>query len=1396
MVYYNNLKNFFLYKDKEFLLDPVGKEKRRGSLVFLNSLDLSDSVSTLRSPLMDKKYFQSYYLDRDQSIKGSGINKKVIIKPRDYYKKIKEKTNCIVKTYSSINQYNGLNLFYELGLLNYEFFKNTTLDSKKKAKLYITLLKNKLESEGLESYKKKYIYFPINDYVEDVDTMYYSLDLLKTPINIIYYLLIKDEEYLLKNFKGYEFVFMSSKCNFFFKMKIDEESLKSFNKSRFQMFINVINKLNNGDYANLTDQEKLLVTDAEEDINEDLEKNNSSKETLINATLKTATGKKVEYKNFTGDQIDVVDKMETVIDKIPDVENKSASEVLDELNSDEEFTKLISNFNDSAKSVRTPAQLKRISLIQDEHKKLKIGDLTVEQILDNFGSEKLDLHKINIESKNIDKIGESALSDFEKNYNEKQDLKDKIAILNSFANKDNTIPLYIRDFKRSDVSDSFSKKELWEIDFEDERGKRHHMSFEVPLFLDDKFLFMNNNKKTILKQLCPKPIMKTAPDTVQCVSNYNKVFLYRFGQKVSPEVDLFKKFASLINDGKYITVKYGNSSEYNEKFLTSIEYDELAKNYITIKVKNKALFSFNQIEFREKIEKSFPKMKFKDDEFPFGMKGTKTVYVFNQTTNKIIIHTEGKKETVDKSLIQFMLDEITSINPELADQLNDLSVSKRYVYTRASVLSKKIPLVLFLSFGLGLSGLLKRANINYEFHDKRKRLSNADKMKTGVIQFQDGFLHYDLYPYRNSLLMNGLVEIDTKNISFSDLDKEETYYEIFNNLYGTRTIAKGFHNVIELFVDPITLSVLQKLNLPENFYDIFIYANSLLEDNKFIPENNMSNYRIRSNEIINVYIYKTLVSAYERYKNSANSSSPIKMSVPKNQVLKEVIMSPLVEDYSTLNPIKEMESIGSITYKGPSGLNLDAAFTIDKRSYDESMMGILGMSSPYNAKVGINRQLSYNPNIIDTRGIIKPGSKTSNDLNYGNLGTVAELAVPFTLNHDDSPRTAMASGQSEHLIPVEKSDKLLIGNGIEKAMPQVLTNDFIFRSKEDGKVLDYDEDAGLIVLEYKSGKRDFINVNSNIAKNGGGGFYISNTLKTDLKIGSKFKKDEILAKNEQYFSGEKEDTQYVIGHLSKVAVHFGYYTFEDSSICTEKFSKNMTSFITMKKAVKNIGPNSNVDYMAKVGQEVKTGDPILVFEHSYDEKEANELLAKLGDEQQQMISDFSKNKITSKYTGVIEDIKIYYNCDEEELSPSLKKIVKQYRSKVNKKKKFIDKYKNDEGEATSIILPPTEKIESTYGKIKGEDIGSGLLIEFYIKYRDQLGVGDKIALYAAAKSIIAEKIPDELAPYSEFRPDEPIDQIFGMISISARMTMSLWKALYGNKVIVELKRKCQEIFEG
>ena len=364
--------------------------------------------------------------------------------------------------------------------------------------------------------------------------------------------------------------------------------------------------------------------------------------------------------------------------------------------------------------------------------------------------------------------------------------------------------------------------------------------------------------------------------------------------------------------------------------------------------------------------------------------------------------------------------------------------------------------------------------------------------------------------------------------------------------------------------------------------------------------------------------------------------------------------------------------------------------------------------------------------------------------------------------------------QQKHIIPIKKASRPLFGSGAEKTLPYLLSDDFVDKAEKAGVVERIDKKINLAVLKYDDGTRGVIDLAPVMSKNSNGGFFLKNEKRFMLNEGDKFKQGQIIAKNDQYFLGDNADNvTYSTGRMTKVAVTSADYTYEDSSIVTDALAEDLTSKITMKKTI-NLGVNANIEQMVKVGDKIKTGQSLMIFEESFEDESINALLTTLGDEFNEHVRENSKNKLKSKYTGEIVDIVIYYNRDISEYQPSVQKILKDYIKAEKLKKQFV-KTATGSNDVSSIRMKPINKQKP--GKIKGEDV-DGLLIEIYIEYMDKAGVGDKITFYTALKTIISDVIPKGQEPYSEYRQDEDIDAVFSPLSINSRMTTDVFNAMF------------------
>lgn len=391
-----------------------------------------------------------------------------------------------------------------------------------------------------------------------------------------------------------------------------------------------------------------------------------------------------------------------------------------------------------------------------------------------------------------------------------------------------------------------------------------------------------------------------------------------------------------------------------------------------------------------------------------------------------------------------------------------------------------------------------------------------------------------------------------------------------------------------------------------------------------------------------------------------------------------------------------------------------------------------------------------------------------------------------------------ANKQSRHVIPVKKSSPVLISNGFEEVARFHLSSNFVVNAEEDGEIVDYDEKSKIMIARYKSGKCRAIDLSPNIVKNGGGGFFLSNILNTELKVGDKFKKNDVLAYHKDFFTNDAfNNCRMNMGPLCKCAIMSTYNTYQDATVITHKMSEDCaTEMCFLKSAV--VGKNSNVFYMVKKGQEVMVGDPLMRFDTSYEDETINMLLANLSKDDQENILEGSRNEIKSKFSGVIEDIKIYPTVDLDEMSPSLRKIVSEYYRDINKKKDFLDKYDPDNKgsivKCGMLVNDVSHKINpNKFGVIKGEHVEDSVLIEFYIKHEEPLEIGSKIANFTALKNTIGEIIPEGYEPYSSYRPDEEVSTLIASNSILKRMTPSILLTALGNKCIIELKRHLKEL---
>lgn len=1288
------------------------------------------------------------------------------------YNDIKDQFPWITKTNINIKRYKGRNLIVDLSFYNKTFFKNNIYKLDKGINLYFDFINRFIKDKRFtnEGYSKRTVLVPINDwYKSDADIYKYNSDI--NPISMIYRLAYKRPE-LLKKWEGITFIFINNKGYF----KCDLSNLDKKKIGKFKMFI-----------------DRLLSKDAIPD--DDIQDNSESKNAIVaNIIDKIEDSQKIKINNLTGSDSEIT--KDELKEKIDNAEMKSSDKIIknkDEIEAEKKnkqlendkkelvdtiknVAKISKNTDDAINNLENDEKIKniinklaseeddtvkinaarasRITKLQNEFLDKTINNTTVRDMIINANTDKpLPKTEIKVDSVN-EEWNNMQYMNFEKVYDPNDDIVEMISDLSR-----KTVPVMARNIELEDTSTSEDYVKTYKVQLEDYQGSRFSIKFDIPDLIDNKFLKLRGNKKTISGQLIQIPIVKTDVDTVQIISNYNKIFIRRFGTTSGKSFPTTDRLIKAIEKSDQLKITYGDNSKICDGYELPIDYIDLSSMYNKVENKN-YVFLFNQDEVKE---------KYKVD-YNIGVP-----IAYDKKDKKIIYYTGDFNTCSDQ--IYSMLSEN---DPQFKATFLSTNLATRYTYSKASILNTTIPLIVIMGYSEGLVKSMNKAHIKFELTEKRKYNKNDGY---DVIKFKDGYLSYKL-DYNSSLLMNGLKECNTEDYSLENINDRSMFLN-FLEIFGTRILADGLDNFYDLMIDPITREVLQKYKLPTDYIEILAYANMLLADNKFIKHTDMSGRRYRSNEIIAGYAYKAISESYGDYKNQVKRTGKGTMTMKQSSVIDKILLDPTASDVSVLNDLLLLENINSVSFKGLSGMNTDRSYSLDKRTYDKSMLNILGLSTGFAGNVGITRQATLDMNVESKRGYLKV-TEDPDKLSITKTFTATEALTPFGTTRDDPFRSAMTFIQtSKHGMRIKHGMPSLISNGADQALPYLTPNIFSFKAKMDGTITEKTDDY--MIIKYKDGSSDFVDLRDKVEKNSNGGFYTSIKLDSDLKKGSKVKAHDIVAYDKLSYSnivGDQKNIAYNLGVLSKVAILNTDEGYEDSAIISEWMSEAMASEVIDKKDV-NLPKNCNVLSIVKKGQKIQEGDPLIIFQNAFDDEDVNILLKNLADNEED-ISDLGRIPIKSHVTGIVQDIVITRTVDKEDLSPSLKKIVNDYERPIANLKKVMTK-NNIEG---------ANRLEADYkldaiGKLK--NVQDGILIEFYLKYDDKMSVGDKLINYSALKGVVKEIFPKGLEPRSEFRPDEKIHSLLSRESVDGRMVCSVMINLGINKVLIELDRAVKDI---
>lgn len=1412
MIYVDELKNMIIYKKKAYL--PVSDTNRRkGNCCIILSPNIEGSINTINFPMFINNLYDGYYIEKDITYyinqenaliedissvdilletnyntidqrylfndynitenrfdikledgrrlisffgdteeeliqEGSSDHNKFLRKllynerfrkPKEViniHKRIKEKCPNIDRTYLYYDRYKSFNLFVDFYYYNEVFFKNNLFRLDKGLDLYFEFITRFFNDKRLleNGYTDKCVL--IN--VEAWDKVISSKNIVRynesiNPLSIIFRLIQTDLDRLKNTWGNIPFIFFGPGGYF----KIDFSILERKDIGKYKTYLSRILSP-----SNIEDKESNIIGD--------------TKKAMVSSVLdKIESTSKIKINNLTGG--DSTTK-EELVKRIEDaaVSSKDAKDLESTIEEDKDIKRLIHDvITTEDDTVKISAQRqKRVSELRKSLRTKNVDNVSIDDLLTkSFEDIPIKSTEIKIDSPNEEWKDMSFI-----NFNDGKDpIHESVRAMDNLSNSKKIHPISIRHIETNDISTSESYMKQVTYHLEDENGNRYKVDLNIPEVIDGKFLMLSGNIKSVQGQLMFLPVVKISPDRVQVVSDYNKIFIYRYGPRGYVISDRILKALSNVDKSKY-EIKYGNSSKSNLSYELPIDYDELSSNITYIKIKNLELY-LDQDALRKKYD-----IKDNNKSFPIGVLDKKVIYC-----------------DYDKIYSNEVLNLIIDQDPSFRSIYEETGISTKYQYSRVSILSNELPLILVLTYSEGLFAVLKKAKIKYSISDKRPKI---DYNNQDVIRFKDGYIVYDL-TYESSLLMNGLKDCPTELYSLKEVDSKSMYLD-FLDKYGGRILADGLDNFYTQFTDSIQ-DILPVYELPTDYVELLIYANDMLSDNKYTRHTSMDVVRYRGiNEIINACTNRVISKAYGDYQTEVKRGRKnAKFTIDKDAVVKEIMNLNTTADASVLNPVYEAETIAAVSYKGPSGMNNDRAYQLEKRAYDKTMVNLIALSTPNSATVGVNRQVTMDMNIANKSGSIKT-TKSNDEISLTKSFSVSEALNPIGISHDDPPRVAINLSQAKHMIKVKEADPMIMTNGTDMALPYMVSSLFSNKAKYDGEVLELNDDY--MIVRYKDNNlTEMILLREEVHKNSSSGFFIKIKKTTDLKKGSKFKANDILAYDSETYSnkiGHTDNISYTVGPLARIAVLNNDDGYEDSVILSERICNKMRSDIIIEKSI-NIDKLTNIFGLVKPGDPIQEGDPLVIIQDTFQEKDIQELLKNLVVDEDE-VTDIGRINIKSRYTGTIQDVKIYTTVDKKELSPSLQKAVNDISKKNKELKSVMKKYNIN----TNKLQDPEDILDPS-GRLKNSK--DGVMISFFIKYEDIMSVGDKMTFFGPVKGVQKDIFPLGEEPFIPTKANEKIDGLLTLASVDARQVYSLNTIIAGNAVMVELFKQVREI---
>lgn len=858
---------------------------------------------------------------------------------------------------------------------------------------------------------------------------------------------------------------------------------------------------------------------------------------------------------------------------------------------------------------------------------------------------------------------------------------------------------------------------------------------QIPKVDPDGSFLANGNKYVMRAQRVDLPIRKIEPSLVALTSYYGKTFVGLSEKKSDSFIAwLVKKLYSIRNEQPEIVRELAPANVYDNYNRAPFLYNALACHFRLIRVKD-LIFNFNHVSVAEFCGEDLLKKKYEEEGlYICGMTAAGN-FIALADNNHIWVEKDRKKNIWINtgSIFEFLDIEETSVP-------NDFSILK--------VFNKPVAVGAVLGFYMGLDNLLTFLVSKYQL---RYRIVDGGRTKIAlepneyVIKFADSVIVAEKDSKVATFILSGLNDYDKEIRKYAR--KEFNDKNVYFNLLKYRGLGviylRELTNLKDLFLDPITISILEDMKEPTTFEGLISRATELLTTYEYPDSQDTQYQRIRGYERFAGTIYKELATSIRAYRNK-NVTGRSRIDMSHYQVWSSIMKDSANKIAEDINPLQNLKEQEIVTYVGNGGRDKDS-LNKKSRAFHIKDMGVISEATVDSSDTGVNVYMSANPNLKSMRGTVD----FEKDKVSSNLLSTSIMCSPGSM-HDTAARVMFVSVQHAHTIAASGYHQPMVRTSYEYVVPHRTSSTFCTTAKEDGVVKSINDKG--IVVQYKSGRLLGVKLGRVYGKAEGSIYPHNLVIMNGLKEGKSFKKGQVLAYNDGFFEPDMLEPDKVImksAMVINVALMESADCHEDSCSVSKRVSDLFTSKATYVKSV-TLDFTQEINSVLPIGSKL---DPTTVLMIIQDEITSG---GGFSDEAIESLRRRSAQAPKAGHKGILEKIEVLYNGDKEDMTDSLRSLA--------------DKSDRDRAAECRSTLSPviTGEVNDDY-RVSGVPLTLDRVeIKFYITSEYKAGVADKGVFCNQMKGTIGRVMMSPIKTKS----GEVVDATFSYKSINKRMVLS------------------------